>query len=135
MKKKFEIIEHTADVRFRIFGRDLKEIFENAAWVLSWVAVGEPPKKLPLRERIEISAPDQNFLLADFLNEILAKMQIRKAVFPRLEIIELCQTRLVAQILGVPTPSFREDIKAVTYHELKIRKNSGRLETNLIFDV
>jgi SHS2 domain-containing protein len=135
MKKKFEIIEHTADVRFRIFGRDLKEIFENAVWVLAWVAVGEPPKKLPLRERIEISAPDENILLGDFLNEILAKTQIKKAVFPRLEIIELCKTRVVAQILGAPTPSFREDIKAVTYHELKIKKSRGRLETNLIFDI
>ncbi|PIZ80948.1 protein archease, partial [Candidatus Pacearchaeota archaeon CG_4_10_14_0_2_um_filter_31_10] len=38
--RKFEFLEHTADIKFRAYGSDLNEIFENSAYALKEVMVG-----------------------------------------------------------------------------------------------
>jgi SHS2 domain-containing protein len=43
--------------------------------------------------------------------------------------------RLLAEVEGAPIESIAKEIKAVTYHNLAVRKTGRGLETTIVFDV
>lgn len=139
MRKRFEILSHTADLRIRVFGEDLEALFKNGVFALAFVLNPREANKtadMPLRERIELSAANRGALLVDFLSEALSRSQIKKAIYADVAIDELTDKRVLAEILGRRVPEFKEDVKAVTYHEVNIIKNKqGILETNLVLDI
>ena len=49
MEKKFEFLEHTADIKFRAFGKTLEEVFENSALAVSSIYSKE--KKISLKSK------------------------------------------------------------------------------------
>lgn len=72
----------------------------------------------------------------DFLSEVLYQSQINHAVFPEVKFLKFSDIELEAEIFGSEVDIFDEDIKAVTYHELEIKKSpSGGFETIIVFDI
>ena len=78
-------------------------------------------KNQELKTGIHLESANLNNLLVDFLNEILARSQINKAVY-KIKSLMLKDKSLVAEIEGIKVPEFHEDVKAVTYHEVDIKK-------------
>ena len=72
MEKKFEILEHPADVGFVAYGQTLAELLENSA--LAMMSLACETAGIEERERREIRAhgADNEALLFDWLAEILA---------------------------------------------------------------
>lgn len=140
MTKKYELLEHPAELRLRIYGKTLEELFINAAEAMADVLIKKEKRKeeREKKEKIQIQSIDINSLLVDFLSEILAKSQINKAVYLVSNIkcqVSGKQTNLKAELIGYPIDHFNEDIKAVTYQDLNIQKIDGIWQTILVFDV
>jgi SHS2 domain-containing protein len=136
--KPFEFLPHTADVRLKVFGKTKQELFKNALMGMAQILKKFPPKAdQPLAEKIKIKSPDINSLLVDFLSEVLYQSQINKAVYREAKFLKFSDTEMKAEIFGFKVEVFDEDIKAVTYHELEIKKSpgTGSFETIVIFDV
>lgn len=137
--KSFEVLPHTADFRLKIIGDTIEELF--LAGVLGMAQVikegyCEKEKNLSLIEKVSISSPDQTALLIDFLSEILTISQTQKSVICSVKFIKLSKTEVEAEIFGKKVDGFDEDIKAVTYHEAEIKRNtSGNYQTIIIFDI
>lgn len=134
---RYKILGHTADVRLKVFGRTEEELFLNAAAGLNLILFGEKLKKSAGQaEKIEVSAKDINALLPGFLNEILARSQINRKIYWRVKFLRFSPVSLEAQIFGIPVPGFTRDVKAVTYHDIRIERNKkGNLEAELVLDV
>lgn len=147
--KKYEILDHPAELRIRVFGKTKEELFRNAAEAMADILKSAP--KLRIRpnapnEKIRIKSTDLNTLLVDFLNAILAKSQINKAVYNisdlRFKDSESKKIFLEAEIMSRPVERFSEDIKAVTYQDIDIKLiTQGSLlktklwQTDLVFDI
>lgn len=136
---KFEILPHTADVRLKVFGKTKEELFKNAALGMTQILATSPksePKIKSLKFKIKVKSPDINSLLVDFLSEVLYQSQINRAFFPTVKFLKFGDGELGAEIRGFKIERFNEDIKAVTYHELDIKKSPiGGFETIVIFDI
>ena len=134
--KKFELLEHRADLKIRIFGQDLTKLFINAGLAIAEqqnpTAKNQPSEKW---ESIEINSPDLNSLLVDWLNEILSCSDLNKKVYNNFQIKELSENYLRAQIAGQKVDQKQIDIKAATYHELKIKKIDNHWQVIVIFDI
>ena len=62
--------------------------------------------------------------------------QVFIAYFCAVDFLEFTETTLRAIIHGAKTEDFEEDVKAVTYHEVEVKKNeAGNYETLIIFDI
>lgn len=142
--KKFEILPHTADMRLKVFGKTEKELFQNALAGMAEILKKEAKRPKKAKAKIAVKSPDINSLLVDFLSEVLYQSQINKAVYRDVKFlkfsnpsINLGQAELEAEISGFKVEEFDEDIKAVTYHELNIKKStdSKAFETIIIFDI
>lgn len=131
----FEMLEHTADIRMLVKGKNLKELFREALRGMAEILKkGSVNKKI--KREISTESPDKNALLIDFMNEVLYQSQINKEVYADVKFLEFSETKLKAEIYGAAVENFDEDIKAVTYHEAEIKQNEkGEWETIIIFDV
>ncbi|MBI5045622.1 MAG: archease [Candidatus Niyogibacteria bacterium] len=135
----FIILPHTADLRMRVDGLSLQELFLGAFEGMMRVLKERKPSREAakiFKRRIKISSADASALLVDFLNEVLYNAYSHKEIYLSVAFKNISNTELEAEIFGVPVEDFDEDIKATTYHEADIKKNkSGKWETVLVFDI
>ncbi|MCD6178105.1 archease [bacterium] len=135
MKKNYEILDHTADLKIRVFGNTKKELFLNAVYAVA--SLQDPDlSEESVAKKIKIQSPDILSLLVDFLSEILYLSQTEREVYLRAEFEEFSDTFLEAKLFGRKVKRFREDIKGVTYHDLEIKQQkNGTWEATILFDI
>jgi len=139
MPETKEILTHRADVKLRVSAESLQRLFEVSLRAMNQLL--EPDfetmkKETSITERIRITSADKTALLIDFLSETLTLSHLHKALFVEVHFKSLSERELIADLKGVRIDEFKEDLKAVTYHEADIRKTSyGAWETILIFDI
>jgi len=135
MSKRFEEIEHTADLAIRAYGRDLRELFANAAHGM-FALMAEPSLEEPAREQeVSLEATDYEGLLVDWLNELIYLHEVEGETYSQFAIKTLLPTGLKAQVTGGPTKIKTRAIKAATFHELEVVKTDKGYEATIVFDV
>ncbi len=102
----FHEVEHTADRAFRAQGRDLRELFQNAAQ--SMFALEGPASGLPATtsREIEVEGFDRETLLVNWLNELLYQQEAHGEKFESFEISEITGQRLRARAALVEAAAF-----------------------------
>lgn len=139
--KSYKIKSHTADIRLEVTGNSIAELFTAALeGMASILKVNIRPdtfaKRFFIKQAIMIRSLDTTALLIDLLSEVLSLTYVKKALFTQMSFQKLSDRELEACIYGTRTESFDEDIKAVTYHEAEITKNSdGTFSTIIVFDI
>ena len=146
MKHDFISIPHTADIQIRVFGKTIQELFVNALYGMFQVI--EPRtdecevkdgrlvcKELPIKREIEVIAPDKEALLVDFLSEALYLSDVHNEAYFDADFTEFSDDALNGTIKGVLIHGFNVEIKAVTYHGMKIEQVDGVWQTDIVFDV
>lgn len=135
--QKFEMLPHTADLRVRVFGGSLEELFHNALEALMAI-MGEGAYKTGPAEsqQIHLTADSATNLLIEFLNEVLYLSNVNKAVYDRVEFSTFSGKELAGSLHGHSIDGFAEDVKAVTYHGAEIRRGGAdNFVVELVFDV
>ncbi len=139
MKRPFEIIEHTADVGIMAYGRDLAELFANAALALFSLITDARSIEQKAQRKAEVSGKDTENLLVEWLNDLIYIFDVERMVFSRFDVSELTGTRLQAVCHGENLdPSkhrLKMGVKAATYHMLALDKERGIYRARVILDV
>lgn len=137
--KRYTQLKHTADVRIRVYGKNLKDLYKNAAiGMLNIIFKNRSNIKPKERYDIVVKGIDKEDILVRWLSEILYLFNEKRFYSMRFFIKELRDTLLKAYIVGYTIPDKSKiihDIKAVTYHNLKILKKNNLFQTDIIFDV
>jgi len=134
--KKFEILEHRADLKIRVFGKTKEELFENAmVGMLKSAKYEKEAKNQKSKIKIKIKSIDFPSLLVDFLSEVLYLVETKKLVFEKVEFKKLTENEIEATLIGRPLKRMGVHIKAVTYHDLKILQKEEGFEAEILFDI
>jgi SHS2 domain-containing protein len=137
--KPFEIIDHTADIGIIAYGADIKQVFANAALGLFNLMADLDNLKEDTKREIELSAEDVEVLLVEWLNELIYISDVEHIIFKRFEINELSNTQLRATCFGEKIKPgqhrLKREIKAATYHMLRLNKENGSYKVQIIFDI
>ena len=136
--KSIRVLSHTADIRLLIRSNSRHELFR--AGVLGLARIIAPPdskKKHSVSKKIRVESRDLTALFIDMLNEVVSLSHVNKCIFDRIKSLEIFEDRAVeVELEGYPVDRFIEDVKAVTYHEAKIKKSIlGILQTVVILDI
>lgn len=133
------MLSHRADLRMRVDGLTLAELFQSAFdGVMHVLKEKKPPQETAkiFKRRIKISSADESALLIDFLNEVLYSAYSHREIYLSVAFKKLSGIELEAEIFGIPVQDFDEDIKAATYHEVEIKRDeAGKWTTVLVFDI
>jgi SHS2 domain-containing protein len=135
MSERFEEVEHTADIAIRVWGRDLAELFANAAYGMACQVADVGDVKPTVEHVVELEAYDAETLLVAWLGELLYLSERDGCVFTDFDVGEIAPTRLRVVVRGGAVKEYRRHIKAVTFGGLEIRPTSKGYETTIVFDV
>lgn len=144
MSERFEVIEDkaTADICLRIKGKDIEELFENAAYALFSVISDIDQIDAKETKEIELSANNRNALLVDYLNELIYHWDAKKMLYNgfNCEINESeKEIRLISDNLGEKynhqTHDLYTEVKAATYYGLDIKNTKQHLTCEITLDV
>jgi len=135
----WEHFSHQADMGVRGIGPTLAVAFEQAALAMTAI-VTDPAWVVPdTAVEIRCEAPDDELLLADWLNALILEMAARHMLFSRFE-VTLNGQRLHATAWGEAVDTQKHqpavEVKGATYTELKVEKGeSGRWLAQCVVDV
>jgi len=133
---RYEVLEHTADLMVRAYGRTLEECYENAAFAMMDQIVNASAARPAEQVDIAVDGENREDLLYNFLSEVLFIFDARRLVLSKFE-VTLLPGRLTCQAWGEPFDPERHEpkteIKAVTYHELKVDEETPSI--TVLFDV
>jgi len=135
--RKFEILEHKADLKIKVFGKTKEELFENAMVGMLKAAKYESTKQLTTKQlTIKIKSMDLPSLLVDFLSEILYLVETKKMVFEKVEFKKFTENEIEAILIGKPLRRMGVHIKGVTYHDLDIHQEKDKTwQATILFDI
>jgi SHS2 domain-containing protein len=137
--KRYEVIDHTADIGIKVYGKELKDLFFNAAYgMFSLIAdLKNVQAKEPLN--IKLKAPNIEELFLSWLSELLYQFNSKNIIFKEFIINKLSEEMISAQAKGeklnLKKHHLKAEIKAVTYYELKVQKFKNYWQGEVIFDV
>ncbi|MCK4455587.1 MAG: archease [Thermoplasmata archaeon] len=127
-KAGYELIEHTADVAVKAYGKDLSELFANAALGMFNVMTDTSTVKSVGEYTVEVESADLEGLLVDWLSELLYLFDTQE-VFLREFDVTIDDNKLTASVRGEKLDRERHplksDVKAATYHMLEINEKEG----------
>jgi SHS2 domain-containing protein len=137
--KRFEILDHTADIGIIVYGEDLKALFENAGEAFFHLITDMKRVRRSVRRRIEIGKESLERLMVDWLSELLYLHDVEYLLFREFKIESVGEDGLRAMVRGEPFQKgvhvIKTEVKAVTYHQIEVRKENGRWRAQIIFDL
>ena len=136
MMKKYEFIDHTADIGVRAYGKNLSEAFENVA-IGMFDVISDTAKIDKIGEYvIELEADNIEQLLVDWLSELLYIHETKNVLLSGFK-VKLDKNKLRARVYGEGLDKkkhpIKSEIKAVTYHILEVNEKEGYVQ--VLFDI
>ena len=136
---RYEEIEHTADVRLKIYGADERELFANAAFALFDRQVDLSAVEIVSADKVVAGGAEIEETLVNFLNELLYRLEGEDRVYREFEITELDNNDVAAICSGETFDPARHEkklaIKAVTFHDIEITRGDAGLSVAITCDV
>lgn len=139
----YQFIEHTADIAAEISANSIEDLFSISCCAWRDAALEIDESSLTDERTISLCADSFEELLVQLLNELNFLLSTKHWVFNSVKKIEFLteekSNKLFIIILGEPFDKnfhhFKEEIKAVTFHQMKIEKNGDEYSTRIVFDI
>ena len=137
--KSYEWIDHTADIGVRAFGKNLEELFKNAA-VGMFELIADLENVTPqFEKRVTLKEDRVEDLYLSWHQELLFRSSVDHAIYKEFSFQSLTEKNLEATIRGelinFDKHQLKKEVKAVTYHELKVEKTREGWVGEVIFDI
>ena len=138
-RKPYQVIEHTADIGIRVKAKDIKQLFANAGLSVFDIIAEKKPFLKAMRVKINIQQRGNNIeeLLINWLNELLFLSATREVIFTGFSIKKIYAGLVEAVGTAAAGKHYRinTEIKAATYHKLKVSKTKSGWQAEVILDV
>ena len=138
MTEKYKFLDNiTSDVAYEAYGKDLKEVFENAAKAVFSIICKIDRVKAEKKEKVEVKADNVSDLMFDWLQNLIAMVDTEEMFFSKFDIKEIDETHLVAECYGEEIkPELGETVvKAVTMYKYKFEKTDDGYKVVVSVDI
>lgn len=146
MKSRYKFLENVAiaDIAYEAYGKDLNELFENAA--LAIFELSANLDTIESKKRIDVNLENEEIenLLYDFLSEILFLKDSKYVVFKKVKVMIdedkknkkfKLKAILEGDTINPQKQQLENDIKAVTMHMFEVRKEKNHWKAVIVVDI
>ena len=137
--KHFEILDHTADTGLTIYGEDLKALFAHAGEGFFHIITDLRKVKRRVEKRVELRGESLDRLMVGWLGELLYLHDVDHLLFRRFDIESVGEEGLRAVAKGEHFQEgvhvIKTEVKAVTYHQIRVERRNGGWRARVIFDL
>lgn len=139
MTKTYQTFDHTADLGIEVYGKDQRELFVNAGRALFDLITNLDNIEVKTTLPLNLEAVDREDLLVSWLRELLYFHQSEGYLLNDFVLHDLEEQSLRATVKGeiyeVNRHELIREIKAVTYHQLKVTWENERWVARIVFDI
>jgi len=135
---KFKFFSHTADIKFRSYGKTIEESFKNSVYALIKSVTDskvKPKKKL----KVKVKGKDFESLLYNFLEEVLYFIDSKNFFVSKIKNLKIDKKSfaLFADFEGDNGKNLKvfSHVKGVTYSEMFVKKIRDKWVTQVVLDV
>jgi SHS2 domain-containing protein len=137
--EELRYLDHTGDIGFEVKAPTLEELFRRAARGLYEILVERRPASAGGEEQLDLQEEGADLLLRTFLSELLYRFLARRTMFVEFTDLRFEGNRLTARgpvaAFDPARDGLRTELKAVTYHQLEVRREPSGWRARVIFDV
>ncbi len=133
----YRFLEHTADVKFRADGITLEDMFVSAFDAFNETVRGDI-KILEQEERVfELEGKGNTDLLYVFLEEFLVLLDGKDFLAASVKDLKIEDGKLRCVVVGDKAENyvFTNDVKAITFSEMFVRRSDDGWECQVVLDV
>lgn len=138
-KTEYRLIPHTADICIEVTAKTLRDLYLTSAHALIDQMIIVKKGGKTVMHHITVNAIDRNALLVNWLQEILYNFYVGGLIYNGAAIKKLTTKKLTAETtffkFDPGIHSLKQEIKAVTYHNLNITRKKTWFAVRVIFDV
>jgi SHS2 domain-containing protein len=133
----YKFVPHTADVKFEAEGGSIEDVFVSSAGALFESVYGKMKIGKKVERDVDVEAEDTLSLLYSFLEEFLFLLDAENFVCSKVMSLKIHNNKLMARVVGddVRNYKFTNDVKAVTYSDMKVEEVDGEWIAVGVFDV
>jgi SHS2 domain-containing protein len=130
----YKEIEHTADIGLDVYAKDFSGLLHQAGLgMLQLLGVNEPKNNAEALD-LEFTFSQLEDVLVQALSEVLYQIEANDCIYlPERVIIR--DLNACVHYVGIDSKDDLSEIKAVTYHQMKIVDDEKGLHTIIVFDV
>ncbi len=133
---KYRFVDHTADIAFEVYGKNLSELIENASYAFYEAFVYVEKISSDTDKKVEIEAENEDMLLYSWLNELLYLFDTEFFAAKKVSVVvsgysakgELVGGRFTSELVKV-------EPKAITMHKFKVEKVDGGYKAFVVIDI
>ncbi len=137
--KHFEILDHTADIGIIVHGENLNALFENAGEAFFHLITDLKKVKRRVERRVDIEGESLERLMVDWLSQLLYLHDVENLLLKGFKVDAVGQEGLKATVKGEPFQEgvhvIKTEVKAVTYHQIEVRQETGGWRAQVILDL
>ncbi len=137
--RRYQLLDHTGDLKVEIYGRDLAELFDNAAFMLFDVMLDLSKVEEDTVRTVELRSQDLSELFLDWLRELLFLFSTQGFISKRVSILEISPVYCRAELSGgdyqPEIQGLKIEIKTPTYHQYSIDKSESGYKATVVLDV
>ena len=134
----FQFIDHTADAGILVKAETLEGMFETAALGFSELITRVDSLNCLIQRQFRLQEDDIETLLVSWLQELLYLLDTEDLIFGRFR-VHLKDLTLKAtawgEVFDPEIHTMKTEIKAVTYHQLKVVEDEQGWRAQVIFDI
>jgi len=138
---RYVYLDHTADIKFEAYGKTYDELFLNAGYAFSNLVTDSSLVEKKMVKKFYLSSQDIISLLYDFLEELIILFEVEHFVVSEVSKIEIDRenNKIFVKLTGDEANrdkyEFKNNIKAVTYSDMKIEKIESGLKATVVVDI
>jgi SHS2 domain-containing protein len=137
--KRFEILDHTADIGIIVHGENLKALFENAGEAFFSLITDLRKVRHRTERRVNIGGESLDRLMVDWLSELLYLHDVENLLIKGFKVDSVGEDGLKAIVKGEPFQEgihvIKTEVKAVTYHQIEVRQEKRGWRAQVILDL
>lgn len=137
----FEYLEHTADAKFRAYGKTLEEAFSSVALAFFNLLIDTNTVRPVITKQITAKSRSKESLLFDFVDELVFLLSAEGFLLSSVQSLKIDQTndgfQLTATLVGDDHKNYdtHGDVKAATYNDMLIQEKPGQVMIQMVVDV
>jgi len=137
--KNYTLLDHTADIGIEVLGKTKEEALAHTVEAMFDLITDSVNISALQEKQLIVNGMDMADMLINLLREALYLFHNKAWLCKKCEILELSEEKIAAKVTGEPYDAkkhqLKMEIKAVTYHTLKLEKVAEGWRARVIFDV
>lgn len=135
MADRYEFEEHTSEVLVRLTAGDFAGLLVQAGLALAELETeGAPGEPGPVEE-VRLNGPDRGALLVAWIDELIFRSEHTKRIYRAFEVARATPREVVATIRGSDATALKTQVKAATYHRLRVEAGPEGFVGEVVLDV